>query len=254
MNVVRLLSLGIAGLMLAALAGCGGQPTTENEIAQNDLGEAMEAPAPPPPSSSSIRSAPPPSAAIPEERRAAPAPRKPSPPPTVTVTVPQGTQMKLAFNTELTSATAVEGDNVTVRLESPLIAGDRVVFPAGSSVQGRVTGVKPASKGFKDTGGAISVSFDRIVSPDGRKAAIVAGFTKVAEGSGKKKAAIIGGSAAGGAVLGKVLDKNTAGAALIGGAIGTAIAGSTKGKEAVLHAGEQLGLALEEPVRVTLRR
>jgi hypothetical protein len=248
MNVARLLSLGIAGLMLVVIVGCGGQPASENEIAQSAPPEEMEAP-PPPPSSR-----PAPSSAIPEERQPAPPPRKPSPPPTITVTVPAGTQITLAFDHEVTSKTAVTGDNVTVRTQNPLIIGDRVIFPAGSVVEGKVTGVKPADKGFKDTGGAISVSFDRIVSPDGHKAAIVAGFTMVAEGSGKKKAAIIGGSAAGGAVLGKVLDKDAAGAALIGGAIGTAIAGSTKGVEAKIESGEQVQVVLEEPLKVTIRR
>ena len=246
MNVVRLLSLGIAGLMLVVIVGCGGQPASENEIAQSDLGEEMEAP-PPPPSSSR----PAPSSAIPEERRPAPPPPKPQ---TITATIPAGTQITLAFDQEVTSKTAVTGDNVTVRTQNPLIIGDRVIFPAGSVVEGKVTGVKPADKGFKDTGGAISVSFDRIVSPDGHKAAIVAGFTMVAEGSGKKKAAIIGGSAAGGAVLGKVLDKDAAGAALIGGAIGTAIAGSTKGVEAKMEPGEVVQVLLEEPLKVTIRR
>jgi hypothetical protein len=256
MKDARLLMLVFAGLALAALAGCAGDPATENEVARTAPEEGIEPPPPPPPSPppSSVAPSRPQRTEIPEEREAAPAPRKPSPPPTVTLTVPEGTGMTVAFASPLTSATAAEGDDVSVRLETPLIAGDRVVFPAGSSVQGKVTGVKPASKGFKDSGGALSVSFDRIVSPDGRHAAIVAGFTMVAEGSGKKKAAIIGGSAAGGAVLGKALDKDAAGAALIGGAIGAAIAGSTKGKEAVLEAGQRVDLTLEEPLRVTVPR
>ena len=254
MKITRLLCVGFAGLLLLSMVACGGQPDSENEIAELEMPEGMEAPPPPPPSSSPSRTAPSSSSSIPEERRAAPVPAPPSPPPTVTVTVPEGTQMTLTFDSELTSQTAVAGDNVTVRLQNALIAGDRVVFPAGSTVQGKVTGVKPASKGFKDTGGALSVSFDRIVAPDGRAAAMVAGFTMVAEGSGKKKAVIIGGSAAGGAVLGKVLDKDGAGSALIGGAIGTAIAGATKGVEAKMEPGEQVQVALEEPLKVTMRR
>ena len=253
MSIARLLSLGIAGLMLVAIVACGGQPASESDVAQGELEEGMEAP-PPPPSAGSSRSGSQSGSGIPEERQAAPAPRKPSPPPTITVTVPAGTQMTLAFDQEVTSKTAVAGDNVTVRTQNPLIVADRVIFPAGSVVEGKVTGVKSADKGFKDTGGAISVSFDRIVSPDGRSAAIVAGFTMVAEGSGKKKAAIIGGSAAGGAVLGKVLDKDAGGAALIGGAIGTAIAGSTKGVEAKMEPGEVVQVALEEPLQVKIRR
>ncbi len=186
---------------------------------------------------------------VPEER-----PRTVNPPSTMTVTIPEGTILAISFIDPITSKTAMVGDPVAVTLRQPVIAGDRVVFPADSRVEGRVTDVKPASKGFKDTGGAVAVSFERITSPSGRKATIVAGFTKIAEGSGKKKAAIIGGSAAGGALLGKVLDKDTAGAAVIGGVIGTAIAGGTKGKEAVIEPGEEMTVGLETAVRVTIRR
>ncbi len=160
----------------------------------------------------------------------------------------------VAFAQELSSATATVGAPVSAELKSPVIVGDRVVFPAGSQVEGRVTDVKPAKKGFKDTGGALAVSFDRVVAPDGNRASIIAGLTKVAEGSGKKKGAIIGGSAAGAAILGKMLGKDAAGAAIVGGAVGAAVAGSTKGKEAVLAAGEEVTVALEQPAQATIRR
>ena len=162
--------------------------------------------------------------------------------------------MTITFTAAVSSETAAVGDDVSVRLHDPLIVGDRVVFPAGSRVDGKVTGVKLAKKGYKDTGGAVAISFDRIVAPDGRRANVVAGFTKVAEGSGKKKGAIIGGSAAGGAILGKALGKDAGGAALIGGAIGAAIAGATKGKESILEVDEEVTVALEEAVGVTIRR
>ncbi len=160
----------------------------------------------------------------------------------------------VSIDEPLSSKSAAVGQSVTARLNQPLIVGDRVVFPAGSSVEGQVTGVKPAKKGFKDSGGALAIAFERISAPNGRSVKIVAGFTKVAEGSGKKKGAIIGGSAAGAALLGKVLGKDPKGAALIGGAIGTAVAGSTRGKEAVLESGEEVTMALEAAVRTSIKR
>src|SRR5206468_11366556 len=145
----------------------------------------------------------------------------------------------------ITSETAQPGDRVSATLKSPVISGDRVAFPAGSRVEGRITDVKSAKKGFKDTGGALSISFNRLVAPDGHSASIDAGFTKLATGSAGKKAGIIGGSAAGGALLGKVLGKDAKGAAILGGAIGTAVAGSTKGKEAVIQPDENIAVSLE---------
>jgi hypothetical protein len=187
---------------------------------------------------------------IPEERPKAVVPQQPAP---VVVTIPAGTSLSVNLSEPLSSEHAMPGDKIRATLKNPVIVGDRVVFPAGSTVEGRVSDVKAAKKGFKETGGALSVQFTRITAPDGHSASIGAGFTKVATGSAGKKAGIIGGSAAGGALLGKVLGKDAKGAALLGGAIGTAVAGSTKGKEAVIQPDEDLTVSLEKAAQSTLR-
>ena len=168
------------------------------------------------------------------------------------MTLPAGTALAVTIPEAISSATAQAGDRVTATLKNPVIAGDRVAFPAGSRVEGKISDVKSAKKGFKDTGGALSISFNRIVAPDGHSASIEAGFTRLATGSAGKKAGIIGGSAVGGALLGKILGKDAKGGALIGGAIGTAVAGTTKGKEAVIEAGEELTVNLQRSADATL--
>jgi hypothetical protein len=243
-------------LTAAAIWGCAGQPSQDTELAEQapppeDSG--MGAPIPEPPPAQRAPSRPARTETIPEERHTV-TPPKPAPPTTVTVTIPAGTQLEAVFAEPLTSGTAVIGDAVVARLKNTLTAGDRVAFPADSRIEGKVTDVKSASKGFKDTGGALSITFTRIISPQGRSASVQAGFTKVAEGSAGKKAAIIGGSAVGGALLGKVLGKDAKGAALVGGAIGTAVAGSTKGKEATIAADEVITVALEKDAKTTLPR
>lgn len=249
---------GLAAALLAAAGiwGCAGQPSQETELAEQTPPpeeSGMGAPIPEPPPVKSAPSRPARTETIPEERHSV-TPPPPAPPTTVTVTIPAGTQLEVVFPEPLTSETAVVGDAVVARLKNTLTAGDRVAFPAGSRIEGKVTDVKSASKGFKDTGGALSIAFTRIVSPQGRSASVQAGFTKVAEGSAGKKAAIIGGSAVGGALLGKVLGKDAKGAAVIGGAIGTAVAGSTKGKEATIAAEEIITVALEKDAKTTLPR
>jgi hypothetical protein len=251
-----------AALAAVPLVGCGGQPS------QPPAPVAEQAPPPPSPDQATTpeqAAAPvPPPAAVPAprqttraqtipEERPAPAP-VPAPPATVTLTIPAGTQLALGFGAELTSESAAVGDSVVATLKQPVLSGDRVVFPEGSQVHGTITDVKSASKGFKDTGGALSIQFNSIVAPDGHKAGIAAGFTKVAEGSGAKKGAIIGGSAVGGALLGRVLGKNTAGSAAVGAAIGTAVAGSTKGREAVIKPEDSIQVALENSAKVTVKR
>jgi hypothetical protein len=190
---------------------------------------------------------------IPEERTST-AQAPPPAPATVTLTIPSGTPLNLGFAAEVTSETAMVGDAVSATLKEAILVGDRVAFPAGSQVHGTFTDVKSASKGFKDTGGALSMQFTSIVAPDGRKGTISAGFTKVAEGSAAKKTGIIGGSAVGGALLGKALGKSTGGGAAIGAAIGTAVAGTTKGREAVIKTDDTIQVALEKDAKVTMRR
>lgn len=258
------LVLSVVPMLLLSTAGCSGQKTDDAEVMEEAPPPATDssvagttAPEPPPvqaepahPQRTSGSSRP--AGTIPEERPRQSAPR-PQEPQAVSVTIPAGTSVAVTFGEMITSETAQVGDNVTATLKSPLIAGDRVAFPAGSRVQGQVSDVKPATKGFKDTGGALSISFNKIVAPDGHSASIAAGFTKLAEGSAGKKAAIIGGSAAGGALLGKVLGKDSKGAALIGGAIGTAVAGGTKGKESIINADEEVSVNLERAATTSLR-
>jgi len=251
-----------ASFALLPIVGCGGQqaPQAPVDVADQapppaDTQEPVAAPnAAPAPESQpatkpATKSAP---SRIPEERPA-PAPA-PAPPATVTLTIPSGTNLALGFEAEVTSETAMAGDAVVATLKQPILIGDRVVFPAGSQVRGTFTDVKSASKGFKDTGGALSIQFTSIVAPDGHKGTIAAGFTKVAEGSAAKKGGIIGGSAVGGALLGKALGKSTGGGAAIGAAIGTAVAGTTKGREAKIKPEDVIEVALEQDARITMRR
>ena len=271
MSRIQLMVLSLMVVVLGiAVPACSGQPTQTPDVAEQappPASAAASAPAPAPepaplPRTSAHTASAPPSRpqrmaqSIPEERQrtAVPAPQPPPEPTTVTVTIPQGTALSVGLSQALTSETAQPGDPVSAQLRNPIIVGDRVIFPAGSRIDGKVTDVKSAKKGFKDTGGALAVSFNRIVAPDGHSAAIDAAFSRVAEGSGKKKGAIIGGSAVGGALLGKLLGKDAKGAAIVGGAIGTAVAGSTKGKEAVINPEDQIDLSLQRATSTVLQR
>ncbi|HZN04799.1 MAG TPA: hypothetical protein VFD06_14540 [Candidatus Polarisedimenticolia bacterium] len=257
MNRFTPVALLLACVMVFAIFGCSGQgnqPAPEQTAeqappaAEPPYQDQAAAPVPPPAAPAPSRSA----NTIPEERQPArPAPAVPS---TVTITVPAGTQLTLGFPAEISSETAQPGDAVVATLKESIVIGDRVAFPEGSQVRGTVTDVKPASKGFKDTGGAISMQFKSVVAPNGTKSTIAAGFSKVAEGSAAKKGAIIGGSAVGGALLGKVLDKSTGGGAAVGAAIGTAVAGTTKGREAKIKTDDMIAVPLEQSAKVVLPR
>lgn len=256
-------SLVVALLAALALplgsAACSGQKVEEpGQVAEQAAPppsdqRTAEPPPPAPPARQPARSQSRAPQAIPEERprRLAPQPEEPQ---TVSVTIPSGTSLSLAIGAGLNSENAAVGDPVDATLKNPLIVGERVIFPAGSRVEGKVTDVKSAKKGFKETGGALAVSFNRIVAPDGHQATIAAGYTKLAQGSGKKKAAIIGGSAVGAAIIGKMLGKDAAGSAVVGGAVGTAVAAGTKGKEAVIEPDEGISVTLEHSAQTSVKR
>jgi len=175
----------------------------------------------------------------------------------VRVTVPQGTEVSVTLSTAVGSATSQVGDNLTATTTAPVIVGDRVAIPTGSTISGHVTGVSPATKGLKigEKGGAVALSFDEVTTPRGDSTSMSASLVRVAKSAGKTTA-IIGGSAAGGALLGVILgdsNKDTAIGAVLGGGIGTGIAAGTKGKELVIPAGTDLALTLDQPLIIADR-
>ncbi len=182
-------------------------------------------------------------------------PRTPQIPRNIQVTVPPGTEIHLALNAPVGSSSSHAGDTFTARITDPVVAGDRVAIPSGSSVHGRVSEAIPAKKGLRDKAGSLSLMFDRVATPAGINAPMSASLSKVAPKSGKKTAAMIGGGAAGGALLAKVFGKSTKDAAIasvVGGAIGTGVAAGSRGEDVDLPAGSLLTIRLDQPLTLSI--
>lgn len=186
-----------------------------------------------------------------------PEPARVRAPAVVRVTVPEGTEVFVALSTAIDSATSQVGDRLTATTTAPVLVGDRVAIPEGSTLHGHVSGVSPATKGLNisEKGGGFVLSFDKVTTPRGFSTPMSASISSVAK-SGGKTAGIIGGSAAGGALLGKILggsSKDAAVGAVVGGGIGTGIAAGTKGKELVMPSGTHLALTLDQPLTIADR-
>ncbi|PYS97184.1 MAG: hypothetical protein DMF50_01620 [Acidobacteria bacterium] len=184
-----------------------------------------------------------------------PVPQAPRIPRAAQVTVPPGTEIRLALDTPVGSSASHAGDAFTATITDPVVAGDRVAIPAGSRVHGRVSEAIPARKGLSNKAGSLSLAFDRVATTDGFVAPISASMTRVAPKSTKKTAGIIGGSAAGGALLGKILGGNNNKAVLgsvVGGAIGAGIAAGTKGEDVDLPAGSPVAIKLDQPLTISI--
>jgi len=167
------------------------------------------------------------------------------------VTVPAGTVLTLALDTGLSSATAQVGDTFTATVVEPILSENRIVIPEGSRIEGKVTEAVAAKRGAGN--GRLALGFNNLRLPSGYRTGIVGSFQEVTESKKGRNAGIIGGSAAGGALLGRILGKDTKGAvigSIIGGGIGTAIVMGKEGMQAELESDMPFEIRLEEGVQV----
>jgi len=171
-----------------------------------------------------------------------------------TLTVPDGTLVEVSLNSTLNSGTSQVGDNFTAEVTEDVMVDDRRAIPAGSTVHGTVQAVTPAKRGAGNA--SLSLGFNRLDLPGGYSTTVVAGLTERTASKKKRNAGIIGGSAAGGAILGRIIGKDTKGAvagAVIGGGIGTGVVMTKPGVQVNLPAGAELTIQLESAVKVPRR-
>ncbi len=167
---------------------------------------------------------------------------------------PAGTQVWATLLDSLDSETAEAGDRFSAEVSSPVTDGTHVLVPAGSRLLGRLTEVRP-TRG--DSAAVIAVAFDSLEVRDETLpiAATVTDVQVESRSEMKDEGKKIGIGAAAGAVIGAVVGKDVKGAiigAAGGAAAGTAIALGTQAQYAVLPAGSEVTLELDEPLEVRM--
>ena len=230
--------LGAAVLMTAACVQSQQDTVPEDEVARAAAETVEPAPA----------AAPTTPAATTPRQVAAP---KPAPKPPENVTVPDGTPLEVVLNEDLSSGVNHVGDRFSVELTEPVMVNGREVIPAGSTVYGTIEDVKKAKRGAGNA--SMTLAFTELELPGGYRTEMSATLSEKTEGKKKRNAAVIGGSAAGGAILGKLIGKDTKGAVvggLVGGAIGTGIILSKEGSQVELPSGTPIALVLNQPLQV----
>ena len=185
-----------------------------------------------------------------------PAPPEPAPQAITTVTLPAGTQLDVELTRTLASNTSAPGEAFRVRVDRDVMEDGTVAIPAGSEILGQVTEAVP----LKKIGGQarLGLRFTDLVLPSGKTVPIDASFLQEGRNETGRDAATIGGAAAGGAILGRILNKGGRSkgsilGAIIGAAAGTAIASRTPGEEVVLPQGSVVTLRLDRPIDVRAR-
>lgn len=181
---------------------------------------------------------------------------EPEPLPRV-VRVAAGTSFDVEFRDTLSSQTSEVGDLFRARITADVYEDGVLAIPRGSEVVGSVTQVQPTRR----VGGraVLGLRFTDLVLPTGEAVPLAASLVAEGQSETGRDAATIGGGAAAGAILGRILNKGdkSRGAilgAILGAAAGTAVAARTPGEEVTLPEGAVVGLRLDDELEVRRRR
>lgn len=256
----RMLLFASAAVVVFALAGCArkteqaAETTTDSLLSSNpteqptgDISPQTEYQPPP----EQTQTPPTPAASRPASKPPASHPSKPTAKPAETGTlVEAGTPINIAVSTQISTETAKAGDTWTGEVKDAVIVGDKVVIPAGSTVEGVVVAAHPAEKGSR-------ASLDlgvRSVSVNGKSYPVSAGTESIVAGSTRARniGAIAGGAAAG-ALVGKVVGGGSKGAViggLLGGAAATGAVAKSKGYQVVIKEGTVITFNVDKDTRI----
>jgi hypothetical protein len=185
-----------------------------------------------------------------------------------TYTLEQNQYFRLRMNQTISSDRSRMGDRFKATVTTPVYASGVEVVPAGSIVEGRVTSAAPARTRGRE--GQIAVAFDTLILPDGTRHTLDGVLTELQDdrrgevdaenevsgrSSEKRSIGYIGGGTAGGAILGGVLGgaKGAGIGAVLGAGAGVAGVMLTKGNEAELRSGTEIGMVTARPMTFKVR-
>jgi hypothetical protein len=245
----RLSVLLLTVCLLIGLAACSKKPeTSDNQLQQQPPATAPDNTA----NATGTTQSPANSTSTnpPMEQAQAPAAETPAPAPPRPKIIPAGTVIRVRLNQEVGSKVSQTGETFTGSVMDPIVVGGRTLIPAGATVSGEVTDAKSAGR-FK--GGAELAITIRSVTVGGVPHALSAStVSRVSTGKGKRSAALIGGGAGLGALIGGLAGggKGAAIGALAGGGAGTAGAGMTGNREITLPAESAVSFKLTQSLHL----
>jgi hypothetical protein len=190
--------------------------------------------------------------------------------PSDTLSIPAGAQIPLALKQAISTKTAQEGDPVYATTTFPFVINDRVLVPAGTYVQGRISSVKRAGRVHGRA--EVLMHFTSLIYPSGYTVLLPgsvenvpgAGTNSVKDKEGTvrsdsqtgQKVGTAATTAATGAAIGG-LGNGWKGAAIgagLGGAAGAAIAMLTRGHDVTLDAGTAVNMVIQRPITLDATR
>lgn len=184
--------------------------------------------------------------------------------------IPAGTKVPLALKHAISTKSAREGDAVYAQTTFPVVLNERILIPAGTYVQGKISHVQRAGrvKGRAE----VLMHFTTLIYPSGYTV-VLPGSVENVPGADKtsmkdeegtirqdsqkgEKIGTVASTAGTGAVVGG-LSRGGKGALIgagIGGGVGTAIAMLTRGNDVKLDAGTTLEMVIQREVPLDSNR
>jgi hypothetical protein len=165
-------------------------------------------------------------------------------------TLQAGTAIQVKMDNEINSKVSSVNDTFTVTVSKAVVVRETEILPVGTVIEGRITGVKPASTGGAD--GSFEVRFETLRLTNGVKRqieAVLANQEKPKSSNTFNILSVIGGTALG-ALIGTATQKENG--ALIGAGIGAGVGTGAilmrKGKEERIKTGEEFEIRLNKQV------
>jgi hypothetical protein len=170
------------------------------------------------------------------------------------IVVPADTVISVVLDQAVGSKISTPGQAFSATVQSPVEVEGRVAIPKGARASGIVKDAKPAGR-FKG-GAVLSLTLTSVTVKNEDYNIQTTAPTEASKGKGKRTAAMVGGGAGGGALIGGLAGggKGALIGGLIGAAAGTGGAGLTGNREIVLAAETPLSFKLVEPVEIKSRR
>jgi hypothetical protein len=177
------------------------------------------------------------------------APPRPKP-----IVVPAETVISVVLDETVGSKISRPGQTFTATVRQPIEVDGRVAIPKGARATGLVKDAKPAGR-FKG-GAQLELTLTNIEVHGTDYEVHTTAPTETSKGKGKRTAAMVGGGAGGGALIGGLAGggKGAIIGGLIGAAAGTGGAGLTGNRDITLPAETPITFKLVEPLEIKPKR
>jgi hypothetical protein len=166
------------------------------------------------------------------------------------VDIPAGTELLVRLNQPVGSGMSRPGDDFEATLDTPIVAGDKVIVPRGAMLHGHITQSVPS--GRLKTPARLALTLDALMWEGDSYHLNTTTVSRAAPSHKKRNLGLIGGGTGGGALIGALAGGGTG--ALIGAgagaAAGTGGAYATGKKNIVIPTETRLSFRLEAPVKV----